>query len=269
MPPRKRRPRVLVVEDDRHVRGFIVDALAPGAEVIEAADAREAVGRLSSPDQRHFDLVIVDCVLPGLEESRVSGGIQLLKTIQRQWPWLKVIAITGVASDHLIIDAFRSGARDFLKKPFGLEDLNAAIGRVTARRQGQRPSPRRAEAEASINRAIAFIGGHYTEPLSLQHLAGMASMSGPHFCRMFRALVGVSLRDYVRSLRLARAQELLRTTQRSLTDIALEVGFYDLPHFDKAFRKRFGVSPTEFQRRKDAARVGERRPPDVPHAEVS
>lgn len=142
-----------------------------------------------------------------------------------------------------IVDALRAGA-----------ELAAAIGRVTSGPRSGRPLQRGA-AEAAIDRAIAFIGEHYTEPLSLRDLASMAAMSGPHFCRVFRARVGVSLRDYVRGLRLERAQQLLLTSRLSLTDIALEVGFYDLPHFDKAFRKRFGISPTGFQRRNGQARL--------------
>ena len=58
-----------------------------------------------------------------------------------------------------------------------------------------------------------------------------------------------SLRDYVRDLRLKRAYRLLVTAKLSLTSIAVESGFYDLPHFDKAFRHRFGISPHEFRTR--------------------
>jgi len=55
----------------------------------------------------------------------------------------------------------------------------------------------------------------------------------------------------VRNLRLERAQQMLaRSPEISLTEVALEAGFYDLPHFDKAFRERYGVSPSEFLRRK-------------------
>jgi transcriptional regulator GlxA family with amidase domain len=69
------------------------------------------------------------------------------------------------------------------------------------------------------------------------------------------------VRDYVRSLRLARARELIVSTKTPLTDVALETGFYDLPHFDKTFRKHYGVSPYQFRRREESPGNGHATPP--------
>ena len=253
MSSRIRRIRLLVVEDDARIRSFIADVLAADAEVVEAEDVGQALAALGVREGKRFDLAVVDCLLHG--GSGPAGGIELVERLRTEWPWLPVIAITGASgSEPLVIEAFRRGARDILKKPFGIDELTTAIARV-APRWRPRAARREPGSKIAINRAIAFIGEHYTEPLSLSHLATMTQMSRSHFCRVFRAVVGTSLRDYVRELRLARAQHLLSTSTFTLTDIALEVGFYDLPHFDKAFRRRFGISPTEFQRRKGLARV--------------
>jgi AraC family transcriptional regulator len=58
---------------------------------------------------------------------------------------------------------------------------------------------------------------------------------------------GMSLREYRRTRRLARAHHLMMTTTLSLAAVAAEAGFYDLPHFDKAFRGRLGMTPREFR----------------------
>jgi AraC-like DNA-binding protein len=265
MAARIRRIRVLLVEDDPRVRSFITDVLSTDAEVVEAEDIGQALAALTQKEGKRFDLAVIDCLLGG--GAGPAGGIELVEQLRTERPWLPVIAITGASgSEPLVIEAFRRGARDFLKKPFGIEELTTAIARVAPR---WRPRPRREPgSKVAINRAIAFVGEHYTEPLSLSHLATMTQMSRSHFCRVFRGVVGTSLRDYVRELRLARAQHLLSTSTRSLTDIALEVGFYDLPHFDKAFRRRFGISPTEFQRRKGLARVGGSAVPGVERRDV-
>jgi AraC family transcriptional regulator len=84
---------------------------------------------------------------------------------------------------------------------------------------------------------------------SLDELAGMAQMSRSDFSRTFHAVAGISLRDYFQDLRLRRSAELLLTSNQPLTDIAQECGFYDLPHLDKAFRRRFGMTPFDFRRR--------------------
>ncbi len=250
----KRRIRVLIVEDDARVRAFIAEVLAVDAEIVEAADVEGALSALRATDGRRFDLAVIDCLLGG--GAGPAGGIELVERLRAEWPWMPVIAITGATgSERLIIEAFRHGARDFLKKPFSIEELMTAIARVAPRWRPRSPA-RKVGSKVAINRAIAFVGEHYMGPLSLAQLASMTQMSRSHFCRVFRAVAGTSLRDYVRDLRLARAQHLLSTSTLSLTDIALEVGFYDLPHFDKVFRRRLGISPTEFQRRKGLTRAG-------------
>lgn len=258
--PSRRLLRMLVVEDDARVRSVITDALRDAADALEAADVSEALAVLTRLPKRHFDLVLVDCILPGSPSGSRLGGVDLVRTIALTWPWIPVIAITGAAEGEIIIQAFRSGARDFLKKPLDLPSLEAAIARVTRRRADPGRERRRA-ADVAIREAIAFLGEHYTEPVSLERLACMCAMSRSHFSRMFTLGAGVPLRDYIRNLRLERARELLRDSSLSLTEIAVEVGFYDLPHLDKAFRRRFGISPTEFQRRTGAAEDKATSPP--------
>jgi transcriptional regulator GlxA family with amidase domain len=60
-------------------------------------------------------------------------------------------------------------------------------------------------------------------------------------------VIGMPLRDYIRDLRLRRAHNLLQTSAMSITTIAIDAGFYDLPHFDKAFRHRIGLSPQAYR----------------------
>jgi AraC-like DNA-binding protein len=65
---------------------------------------------------------------------------------------------------------------------------------------------------------------------------------------MFNAVVGMSMRAYIRHERVNLAADLLLGTTNQVTVIALECGFYDLPHFDKAFRREVGVAPVSFRR---------------------
>lgn len=242
--------RVLLVEDNASVRTFIAEALHSVARVAEAGDASQALSFLANQAARGLDLVIVDCLLPEPgappHGAVTPAGVELVRVIRARWPWLTVVAITGALdAETLLREARRFGAADVLRKPFGVGELSDLLGRLPVRRV---PATR-GGGDVAMKRVIGFIGEHYTESLGLRDLAGMAAMSRSHFCRMFRAATGVAFRDYVRTLRLRRAEEMLRRPRASFTAIALEVGFYDLAHFDKAFRKRFGVSPSEFVRR--------------------
>src|SRR4030095_8730225 len=102
---------------------------------------------------------------------------------------------------------------------------------------------------AKIKRVLTILDGHVGQRHALDELAAMVGLSRSYFSRLFHAVAGMSLRDYLRAMKLKRAIELLRSSTRSLTDIAVESGFYDLAHLDKAFRQRFGTSPYNFRAR--------------------
>jgi AraC-like DNA-binding protein len=115
--------------------------------------------------------------------------------------------------------------------------------------QGATRRKLRPPAAAAIDRIRAGIAADIEAIPTLSELASTARMSRYQLSRMFRKHVGLSLRDYVRNVRLERACALLLSSRHSITATALECGFYDLSHFDKAFRRRFGMTPREFRRR--------------------
>ena len=92
-----------------------------------------------------------------------------------------------------------------------------------------------------------FIEERLDQELSLEELAKLAHFSPYHFHRVFRALVGESVYEYIKRLRLESAATRLRITERSVLDIALESGYESHEGFTRAFRQRFGVSPSEFR----------------------
>ena len=86
------------------------------------------------------------------------------------------------------------------------------------------------------------------EPIDLDSAAGEAGLSPFHFLRLFRDVLGVTPHQYLVRARLRRAARLLADEERSITDIALDVGFADLSNFVRTFHRAAGVSPTGFRR---------------------
>lgn len=85
------------------------------------------------------------------------------------------------------------------------------------------------------------------ERLSLAQAAARVHLSRPQFVRLFKQVAGTTYVRYVNHVRLSRAAELLRTTRRSIADIAAEVGFSDQSYFDRLFRRAFGEPPSAFR----------------------
>ena len=89
----------------------------------------------------------------------------------------------------------------------------------------------------------------YAEPLDVRAVAAVAHISPAHFSRCFRAVFGETPHHYLQRRRVERSMFLLRETDRSVTDICLDVGFSSLGTFSRTFRDIVGESPTDYRKR--------------------
>ena len=92
-----------------------------------------------------------------------------------------------------------------------------------------------------------YIRQHMDAALDRRTLAAIAGFSVPHFHRIFAAAVGISLAAYVRQMRLIRAGYKLRMGAVDITEVALAAGYDTHAAFSKAFKRRYGLSPSEFR----------------------
>ena len=108
-----------------------------------------------------------------------------------------------------------------------------------------------------LRRARDHVDRHYAEPLDLEVMARAAGLSKYHFHRLFAAAYGVTPAAYVSQRRVERAQDLLRATNLSVTEVCHAVGFASLGSFSSRFKEVVGETPRQFQQRwgMDAPRI--------------
>ena len=104
-------------------------------------------------------------------------------------------------------------------------------------------------ARPHLRRARDYADRHYAEALDLETLAAVAGMSKYHFQRLFTATYAVSPAAHVSQRRIERAQDLLRSTNLTVTEVCHAVGFSSLGSFSSRFRELVDCSPSDFQRR--------------------
>ncbi|MGA9749253.1 MAG: AraC family transcriptional regulator [Nocardioides sp.] len=100
-----------------------------------------------------------------------------------------------------------------------------------------------------LRRARDLVDREFAEPLDLDRLAATAGLSKYHFLRLFKATYGLTPAAYLSERRIERAQDLLRATNLTVTEVCHAVGFTSLGSFSSRFRALVGVSPREFQAR--------------------
>jgi DNA-binding NtrC family response regulator len=101
----------------------------------------------------------------------------------------------------------------------------------------------------ALRKALVNLGAHYNQPISLDQLARHAGVSPSHLSFLFRSVVGIPFKVLLGHIRIRKARELLSADARpNITQVAMSVGFSDLSHFEKSFRRIVGQSPREFRR---------------------
>ncbi|MCC6344715.1 MAG: helix-turn-helix transcriptional regulator [Bryobacterales bacterium] len=106
---------------------------------------------------------------------------------------------------------------------------------------------------ARLRSLFEYLDAHYGEPVTLDDAAGVVHMSKPGFVRFFKQVTGQSFIAYLNQFRVAKAQELLAASGKSIAEIGQEVGFCDQSYFGALFRRMVRLSPREYRNRLDAA----------------
>ena len=122
---------------------------------------------------------------------------------------------------------------------FFAEQLSALINQIVVEQQNAEPP--------LVQRARDYIDKHKMEPLSLAAVAKAAGASVFHFCKVFRKTTGLKFTDYVTRVRLEDARTELLNPNLRISEVAYDVGFQSLTQFNRAFKRVFGQSPTEFR----------------------
>ena len=104
------------------------------------------------------------------------------------------------------------------------------------------------EPEA-VKNAKAYIHTHLSEPMSLETVASAVNVSPFHFCKLFKKATGLTFTDFVNRARVEKAKRMLMRPNARITEVAYDVGFQSLSHFNRSFRRIASESPTEFRGR--------------------
>ncbi len=222
----------------------------------EEMEIRPLAGDAAVSADGDADLAIIDC------GANADGGLCLLREIKRDRPDLPIIFVTETSSEEVVLSAFKSGAREFFKRPLDLADFQKAVKKILRFKRyvsGKGPSlsgedddppgpGRSADIPERLLRAINYIEQNLPNPLYLEDIAQQACLSKYHFCRMFKKHVGATPIQFMLSRRIDRAKRLLLRPELTISSVAIRTGFCDLSEFNKQFKRITGITPSAYRR---------------------
>ena len=232
---------ILLVDDDALVRNILRSVLEREHRILEASGYRDAVNHV----QELIDIAIVDYVLPD------GDGFDIAKALRQKRADIPIILITAYDNKDVILRALRAGITDYIKKPLCLRYLVQRVRDLLA----GKAIGEYAAFDTVSNRQEFIMDGikeyieiNFKEDLPLDKLAKIIGMNKFDFSKIFKGRFGKSYLSYLNDVRIEKAAELLKNDELSVTDVVFFVGYKSVEHFDRLFKKQYGMSPRDYRK---------------------
>lgn len=243
---------ILIVDDNEELRAFLRETLGPYYKIIEGTDGNSG---LDQTRKALPDLIISDVMMPGM------SGTEFCKMVKDDMeishiPFLMLTAKNGVEAE---IEGAISGADLYFTKPINIDLLLITIRNIFEQRQkvkdhyqkDKETDPRElAYSEKDrifITKLQAIIDDQMINPeMDIDYLCREIGMSRTKVYQKIKAITGQSIGEFVRSARLRKAVEIMKSEDVLLTEVMYRIGIQTQSYFTKAFKKEFGVTPTVY-----------------------
>lgn len=248
-PTDSNKPEVLIIDDNNDIRTYLRSALSNLYKVSEAADGKTGleIARRIVPD-----IIISDIMMPIMDGLEFCNQLKNDKAISH----IPVILLTARSLDEQRAEGYNHGADAYIAKPFSLHLLLSRIENlIQSRRQlseffsgnNENEDISKLSTETDKNfitqlRRIIQVNLADSD-LSVEKIGDEIGLSRVQLYRKVKALTGYSPVEMLRKARLARARQLLQTTDKNVSEVAYAVGFSTPSYFSKCYKEEFGESP--------------------------
>ena len=246
------KPSILIVEDSRDVREYILSLLQNEYNILQSENA---IDGFSKANELMPDLILSDVMMPG------TNGLEFCKQIKTnfQTSHIPIILLTAKVSQENKIEGLETGADDYVTKPFSFKELSVRIRNLLEQRKQLREKFSKEISVQPAEVTLNLLDKEFLEKslkiaeknifnleFDLEIFANEMFLSRSQLHRKMISITGQAPGEFVRIFRLKKAAQLLLEKKLSVTQIALEIGFSSPSHFTKAFQQYFNCLPSEF-----------------------
>ncbi|UYU64229.1 response regulator [Bacteroides thetaiotaomicron] len=247
------RKKLLVVEDNDEFRNYLTEQLSECYRVIDAPNGEEAEKLILS---EYPDLIISDLMMPKMD------GIELCQRVKSniQTSHTPFILLTARTSDESKMEGYEAGADSYISKPFSFELLCIRIKKLIEQQENRKmlfhktieitPSSITTTSldEELVRKALNFVEENIDNPeYSIEDLSKDLGLSKTHLNRKLQSIVDLTPLQFIRSIRLKRAAQLLTNSQYNINEISYMVGFNTLKYFNSHFKEEFQMTPSQYR----------------------
>jgi len=247
-----RKPLILVAEDNYDLRTHIAISLGDEYRVMEAENGKVAYELAKNHNP---ELIISDIMMP------IMDGLELCSRLKNNLHTSHIIVVLLTARNSVEhwIEGFETGADDYISKPFDMNLLKVRLRQlIESRRQLKKHFGKdltlehtensiSAADEKFIQKALEVVEGNYADAgFGVEEFVAKMLVSHSLLHKKLSAIADQSASDFITSYRLKKAAQLLQLNEKSVSEIAYDIGFNDPKYFSRQFKKYFGSTPSEY-----------------------
>ncbi len=242
-------PRILIIEDHPDVRIYLQRLLQNEYQLVEADNGKTG---LSLAFEEIPDLIISDIMMPQMD------GLTLCQQIKKdtRTSHIPVILLTAKSTQDDRLQGLEEGADAYLTKPFDKRELFIRIEKLLENReklrshyhQFQMLPQEKVQENSFLEKVRKHIEMNFSNELyQIEDLASPLHLSRTQIYRKLKALTGKTFTGIVKEMKIHRAKELLSRTDKTISEIAYELGFSDVSYFSKVFKEEMKLTPGRFR----------------------
>ncbi|WP_373217526.1 response regulator [Ruminococcus sp. 5_1_39BFAA] len=197
--------------------------------------------------ERKPDIIFTDIAMPGLD------GLKMIAALKSEFSDMQISILTGYRDFDYCQEAVRLGVTRFLLKPSKIQEIEEALAVMVDNLKKRNIVRRESGEEEStagsfiVKNALQYMEEHYNEKLTLGMVADKTYVSQWHLSKLLNKQEGKNFSEILNQIRIQRAKELLKDMSLRIADISELVGFTDVAHFSRVFKKNEGISANEYR----------------------
>lgn len=241
---------VLVAEDEKLIADNIAKSIEnanPLFKVVSIVSNGEDALRYVQNSPPH--VVFTDIWMP------VMDGIELIKSISKEFRFVKCVIVSGYDEFSYAKDALRYGAHSYLLKPINHSELAETLEQIALELSSEREKwyeikhPNTLSAKEIVAQMKEYIHNSYYKAIDIGTIAQSLSFSASYLTKIFAKYENITPSKYLQNYRINRAKQLLADRSLSINMVANAVGYQDPFHFSKSFKRITGQSPATYRKR--------------------
>lgn len=248
------KPILLIAEDNEELRKFVAIHFESKFNIVEAEDGKIALEKAA---EQIPDVVITDLMMPNICGDELCNKLKH----DEKTSHIPIILLTAVHSKESEIESLKRGADDYITKPFDIEVLDQKVMNMMRLKEKIRSrfkiemisEPTKVATQSPdekfMIKAMKVIEDNLSDAdFDIEKFAVEVGVSRMQLYRKMNAITGMTVKEFIRNIRIKRAKQLLEDGAMTVSEVAYNVGFKDIAYFRKCFKQQVGINPSEISK---------------------